>query len=183
MSQSWSGLRRALEQEWICDSLKGRVQYFLTHYHGAPDQHGRIAVRVDGKEVLHGNPYSYYIKYNRMECDIKDELKIPWRQWTPKGTMYEEENTAVEELIEGIAMEEGIFEIYHFTSAIWAYKNQSITESIDSPNPLVRMLAVMDRRIGKRTLIRLAEEIEVQPKWLQYFYTLRLDAESICKKR
>ncbi len=105
MGQSWSGLRRELEEDLICDSLKGRVKYFLTHYHGAPDKYGRVCVRVDGKEVVKGNPYDFYV--------------------------------------------------------------------------LVRMLAVMDRRIGKRTLLKLVSEVEKQPNWLAFFYKLRLDADGI----
>lgn len=37
----------------------------------------------------------------------------------------------------------------------------------------------MDRRIGKRTLQKLAKEVDIQPKWLQFFYKLRLNSENI----
>lgn len=47
---TWSGLRKELEQDRLCPALRGRVQYFATHYHGAPDDYGRVCVRVDGKE-------------------------------------------------------------------------------------------------------------------------------------
>ena len=52
MSNSWSGVRKRLERDLLCEKLRGRVQYFLTHYHGAPDNYGRFAVRLDGKEIL-----------------------------------------------------------------------------------------------------------------------------------
>ncbi len=58
MGNSWSGLRRELENDYICESLKGRIQYFLTHYRKAHDDYGR----VDGEEVLMGNPFDYYVK-------------------------------------------------------------------------------------------------------------------------
>lgn len=74
MGKSWSGLRKELEEELICESLKGRVQYFLTHYHGAPDNYGRVAVRVDGNEIIHGNPYSFYMKYSRLTRRMKNEM-------------------------------------------------------------------------------------------------------------
>ncbi|MEG1409937.1 MAG: hypothetical protein RSD36_08840 [Terrisporobacter sp.] len=68
MANSWSGLKKELEQDFICESLKGRVQYFLTHYNKAPDKYGRICVRVDNKEIIHGKPYDYYVKgYSSME--------------------------------------------------------------------------------------------------------------------
>ena len=49
---TWSALRKELEEDRLCPALRGRVQYFATHYHGAPDDYGRVCVRVDGKEYL-----------------------------------------------------------------------------------------------------------------------------------
>ena len=58
MHQSWSKIRKKLEQEYLCESLKGHVQYFFTIYHGGPDDPGRFAVRVDGKEVWNAHAYN-----------------------------------------------------------------------------------------------------------------------------
>ena len=55
---------------------------------------------------------------------------------------------------------------------------QDIQTSLASDNPIVRMFAVLDRRVGKRTLEKLKDEIDRQPEWLQYFYRLRLGAET-----
>ena len=54
---------------------------------------------------------------------------------------------------------------------------KDIQAGITSPNPLVRMFAILDRRLGKRTLIKIKEEINTQPQWLQELYILRLKAE------
>ena len=58
-------------------------------------------------------------------------------------------------------------------------ENQEIKESLYSENPIVRMFAVLDRRVGKRTLTKVKETIEEQPLWLKQFYQLRLAAEGI----
>lgn len=58
MANSWSGLRQQLETEYLCPKLRGRVQYFLTHYTDAHDDYGRIAIRVDGVERLRANPFA-----------------------------------------------------------------------------------------------------------------------------
>lgn len=179
MGQSWSGLKKELEEDLICDSLKGRVKYFLTHYHKAPDNYGRVAIRVDGREVLHGNPYSFYIKYSGLERELKDAFDIPPREWNGKEMLHEDENRAIEAAVEDMAIEEGVFEIYHITDAIREYRNQQIQKSLASENPLVRMFAVMDRRVGKRTLKKLASQVKDQPEWLQFFYKLRLEAENM----
>ena len=61
MAQSWSAVRKRLEQDLLCERLRGRVQYFMTLYHNAPDRYGRFSVRVDGKELLQANPYNEVI--------------------------------------------------------------------------------------------------------------------------
>jgi hypothetical protein len=179
MAQSWSGIRKRLEQEFLCDSLKGRVQYFVTHYHGAPDNYGRIALRVDGKEVLQGNPYTYYRDYNRLESELKKVLEVPSREWNGKNLENRVDNEAVENVVKRIANNRGDFEIYDITDAIAKYLESPIEKSLASENPIMRMLAVMDRRIGKRTVNKLKSEIDKQPEWLKFFYRLRIEAEEI----
>ena len=66
-----------------------------------------------------------------------------------------------------------------FAEALCIYRKLNINESIISPNPIVRMFAVLDRRVGKRTLEKIKHDIQNQPKWLRYFYRLRLDSENI----
>lgn len=177
--KSWSGLRRRLEKDFLCDSLKGRVQYFITHYHGAPDDYGRIAIRVDGIEVIQGNPYTYYRDYNRIESEIKKSLGILKREWNGKGFDNKSDNEIIESSVKRMANNQGDFEIYDITNAISQYLESPISESLASENPIIRMLAVIDRRIGKRTLDKLKLEIDNQPEWLQFFYKLRIEAEGI----
>ena len=43
MSISWSAMRKKLETENICDSLKGRINYFATRYRKSHDEMGRVA--------------------------------------------------------------------------------------------------------------------------------------------
>lgn len=124
VGQSWSGLRKELEENFICDSLKGRVKYFLTHYHGAPDKYGRVCVRVDGKEVVHGNPYDFYVKgYYSEERRVENKLNISDREYTGKGYLNAEENVTIEDMVQEMAHKDGVFEIYDFTDAIFEYKN------------------------------------------------------------
>jgi hypothetical protein len=180
MGNSWSGLRRQLENDYLCPSLQGRVQYFLTSYHKAPDHYGRIAVRVDGNEVLMGNPYDYYVKgYSALEDELKEKMEIPPIEWIGNETLYHKENKEVEDKIKDMAMMDGVFEPYDVTSAIREYMNLNIKESLHSPNPLVRMFAIMDRRVGKRTLLKLKSEQVKQPEWLNFFYDLRLESENL----
>ena len=69
-----------------------------------------------------------------------------------------------------------------FCDALAAYRTQDIAASLHSENPLVRMLAILDRRVGKRTLSALRDTVSQQPEWLQNFYRLRMDAEDFQHK-
>lgn len=66
-----------------------------------------------------------------------------------------------------------------FCTALEKYRNQSIQESVFSDNPIVRMFAIFDRRVGKRTIEKLKEEISTQPQWLQQLYLIRATAEKV----
>lgn len=163
----------------MCECLKGRVQYFYTCYHNAPDQHGRIAIRVDGVEIIRGNPYDLYNQYNSLERTIKRVLEIPPRYWGDGGITNSNENRIIEDGLESLAIWEGIFEIYHIYDAIIEYTNQSIDKSFNSNNPIIKMLSLVDRRVGKRRLLAIDCEMNNQPEWLRYFYHLRIVAEGL----
>ena len=68
-----------------------------------------------------------------------------------------------------------------FCEALEAYRNQDIQESIYSINPIVRMFAILDRRVGKRTLAKIKNEVAASPDWVKQFYSLRCEAEGIAK--
>ncbi|SFQ47468.1 hypothetical protein SAMN02910358_02348 [Lachnospiraceae bacterium XBB1006] len=178
MSKSWSSIRKRLEQDLLCEKLHGRVQYFRTIYHGAPDEYGRFAVRVDGEEIFQANPYNEN-NYSQIAWNIKKERGISPREWTGKETLYDAINSSAEDEARMISVNDGIVDSFDIPFAIQKYLNQDIQKSITDEDPLIRMFAILDRRVGKRTLREIAETVPDQPKWLQKFYKLRLDAEGI----
>ena len=178
MPESWSSIRKKLEQDLLCEKLRGRVQYFRTLYRGAHDEYGRFAVRVDGEEVFRANPYNENNYFDLTE-KIKQEREIPPREWTGKDELYDEENSEVEEEARMISVNDGIVDSFDIPRAIKKYLNQDIDVSLADENPIVRMFAILDRRVGKRKLREIADTALDQPEWLRKFYRLRLDAEGI----
>ena len=179
MPESWSKTRKRLEEERLCAALRGRVQFFFTIYHKAPDQYGRFALRVDGREVFRANPYNEG-RIWALEEQVKSARNTPPREWTDKGGfLYDAENRRAEEEARLLAATEGTVDSFDLLRLIHQYLNQRIEESLTSPEPFVRMLAVLDRRVGRRRLERLADEVQNQPEWLQSVYRLRLEAEGI----
>lgn len=175
MFKSWSGTRKKLEQELICDKLKGRVKYFITRYNNAHDESARFAILIDNKEVIKGNEFLYYQKYSYIENKLKSDNGIPMRKWNGKYIENEEINKIFEKIIEKLMEYNGEISEWQFHNAIEEYLNQPIEKSINSDNPFIRMFAILDRRVGKRTLNKLKVNIDKEPKWLQQFYLLRLE--------
>ncbi len=179
MSKRWSNIRKRLEQEFLCEKLRGRVQYFFTYYHNAPDDYGRVAVRIDGVEVVRANPYNEFMVVDEIINDFHEKQNIPFREWDGKHMLNEKECMEIEEEAALEAIKLGKASSYDVVSAFEEYMNIPLEEAINSDNYIYRMLAIMDRRIGKRTLIKMKEGYEELPDWLKVFYKLRFEVENI----
>lgn len=73
---------------------------------------------------------------------------------------------------------DGCYSQVEFMEALNAYFKSPIDESIKSDNSLIKILVLLDRRIGKRTLEKMKDHIENEESILQYFYKLRWEAEN-----
>lgn len=179
MGESWSRIKKRLEQDLLCEKIRGRVKYFIIKYRKSHDEESRIAILIDEKEVIRGNIYDFYREADPLIDKIRAEQEIPRRSWNGKETLYDNENKELEKRVDEICIDKGIIDPYLFTKALDFYLHHSIKESINSTNPLVWLFAILDRRIGKRTLYKVKDEVNDQPEWLKQFYKLRLDVENI----
>lgn len=178
MAKIWSKTKKRLEEDLLCESLRGRVKYFVTHYHGAHDNYGRFCVRVDGKEYVRANPYNENGIYS-YAYQLQDEMKVPAREWKDGRYLYDDENRVLEEIAAKKAMVDGKMDIWQIMCSIDEYMSLDIVKSLHSDNEVIRMFAILDRRVGKRTLRKIASEVEQQPEWLRFFYCLRLSSEHL----
>ena len=80
---------------------------------------------------------------------------------------------------EAYALEQGTFDQKVFYEAFGIFDNQSIEKSLVSENPLVRIFALLDRRLGKRRLLALEDSMEQELDWVRAFYVIRLQAEGL----
>ena len=160
-------MRKILEQENICASLKGRIQYLATRYRKAHDQEGRVAIRLDGVEIFQ----SCFFDWQEKRDEVVERKVISREQATSYWDYWDKIHLETKN--------HGGFDQYGFYEAFHAYHNQSIETSFVSPDPVVRLFATLDKRVGKRRLEKLLPEIEKQPAWLQVFFKLRLEAEGL----
>lgn len=54
------------------------------------------------------------------------------------------------------------------------YLSLSIEESLESNDILLNILALVDRRVGKKRMLNMSEKMKVKHPAVQYFYELRL---------
>jgi len=159
--KSWSALNKQLSG-LLCDELKGRLSYFLTRYHKVHNSYGRAAIRLDGRELV---CFSWVEMYHQ-DRDLNE-------MWRETG-VWDYTNPDLKNKWDADAS-------YHdmdFLAAAGSFLQTPIMEALYSDNDIIRIFAVVDRRIGKRTLQRLRESGAYQgfPSWVKQFYELRLGA-------
>ena len=160
---SWSGIRHKLEQEYLADSLRGHIQYYATSYSKSPDHEGRAAIRLDGKEIIKGCYWNNWCKVHLFPKDDRYALR------KEKEFAY----------MDNTAIQLGVFDQRCFYSAFHEFDNQSIEKSLVSEDMLVRMFALLDRRVGKRRLLAMKAGIEKECETIQCFYAIRAAAEKL----
>lgn len=179
MSRSWTTMRKMLEQDFLCPKLRGRIRYFFTLYRRSHDEAGRFSVYLDGKELFGANSFNSN-HYDEILEGIRSEKGVPIRKFDETWNfLYDEENVEIEKEARNLSIEEGVIVSYDVLSAIREYLNADIHDSLYSEKPLIRMFAVLDRRVGKRTLHKIMASVDDQPDWLKVFYRLRLEEEGI----
>lgn len=160
---TWSGIRKKLEAEYLAQSLQGHIQYYATSYSKSHDHEGRAAIRYDGKEIIKG---CYWNNWMKAELFPRDE------KWNIRMTVEHA-------YMDDVALKLGVFDQRCFYKAFEEFDNQSIDKSLVSDDLIVRIFAILDRRIGKRRLLLIQETIEDEPETFQEFFAIRAEAEGL----
>ena len=159
----------------LCDSLKDKISYFYTSYHDVHNVYGRATINYCKKEIA---AFSWIERYAQ-QCDMVEQYKkmdaaslvfddcmqayefanttAMKEKWMPNGTLCETD----------------------FIDSITIYLKTDIAISVYSDNYLLRVFAYIDRRVGKRTLVKIKDEVEKLPEWVKQFYKIRCEADGI----
>lgn len=161
--KSWTDLNRQL-CDLLCDECKGHLSYFLTRYHKVHNSYGRAAIRYDNRELVCFS----WIAMNHQEYDIHEV-------WEETG-VWDDRNLDLKKKWD----ENATYYDMDFLSAATSFLQMPIIDALYSDNYIIRIFAILDRRIGKRTLYKIKEEGSYQsyPLWVKQFYDLRL---GMCK--
>ena len=175
--KSWSNLKKQMS-DLLCDSLKDRISYFYTSYHEVHNAYGRATINYNKKELV---AFSWDIGYAKWddEYTVLNETNVNIETLGSLHAVWDEQKRVQEELNKSKWMPEGKLCETDFINAVTTYLKTDIATSLRSDNYLLRVFAYMDRRVGKRTLVKIKDEVDMLPEWVKQFYQLRCEADGI----
>lgn len=185
---SWSKLKQNLES-FLSPALQGRVEYRATSYRYLPDKAGSCYIAVDKKNVFNMSDKTTLMKWYQTELEIKNDsgIQIPisneeievLRKET-KGLVPEDRllviarSRKLSELAKELLSAQSSLSKSNFIVVANKFLSTPLEESLESNDILMNILALVDRRLGKKRILNMAEKIKLKHPIVQYFYALRL---------
>lgn len=183
MEKTWSKVKKKLES-FLADDLEKRITYQVTNYRGAHDDVGRAILLVDKKEVLNMctiiSERELYLEEqairDRMGMNIEFDDSLTEQELVSCFEQIIQKNRDIQEEAHQLIKSKGIYSQTDFFGAVERYFDQPIKDSLHSEELLIRIFALLDKRVGKRTLDNLESSMEQEHELLQYFYKIRVEA-------
>ncbi|MBD2846593.1 hypothetical protein IDH44_15440 [Paenibacillus sp. IB182496] len=185
---SWSKVKQQLEG-FRSPALQGRVGYGATSYRYVPDKAGQCYLTVDQKNILQMNDPANRIRWYQSEQEIKQDatLHIPITEREIDAIRAETKGKVPEERLEGMARgrkkadaakalmaAQTALSRSSFMDVATIFLSTSIEESLESEAILVNVLALVDRRVGKKRILNMREQVKGRHPIVRYFYDLRV---------
>ena len=180
---------KQLLESFLSPALAGRVEYCASSYRYLPDKAGQSYITVDKKHIFKMRDATSLIRWYQTEQEIKDDadLQIPINQEEIEAIRKDTKGTVPEERLKVIARKRKLTE---YAKELWTAQSAlsksdfsivakkflsiSIEESIESADILLNILALVDKRVGKKQLLNMMEKMKLKHPIVQYFYQLRL---------
>ena len=185
---NWSKLKKTLES-YLCPALIGRVEYSASSYRYIPDKVGLCYITVDRKNVLNMSDKTNAIKWYLTEQEIKNDstIQIPVSIEEIEAVRKESNGKVPDDRLQVIGRSRKL-SVYakellsaqsslsksNFIDVANKFLSTSIEESIESDDILLNVLALLDRRLGKKRILNMSEKMKLKHPIVQYFYELRL---------
>jgi hypothetical protein len=165
----WSKLKKKIEDN-ICDKLKKRITVFSTKYSMWHDEYGRSSLMLDNKEILIASEVKHWKEYKKAR-----EGLLKTGKYTKPSIVH---GSTADQVAERIVYKRGIFSDGDFRKSLWNYLSMSIDRALASDNVIIKALAIVDKRAGKRRLKKLNIKDD-DHELIKKFYKLRCEAEGL----
>src|SRR5690606_9298277 len=146
-------------------------------------------IAVDKKNVFNMNDINTLIRWYQTEMEIKNDpdIQIPISEEEIEAVRSESKGKVPEDRLKVIARGRKITEYAkellsaqsslsksNFIVVANRFLSLSIEDSIESNDILLNVLALVDRRVGKKRILNMREKMKLKHPIVQYFYELRL---------
>jgi len=147
----WSKLKSRIK-DCICPELKDRIDFHVTSYRRSHDGADKVWITVDGNRV-------FACKHYRRERELAEGYL---RGLNREGAKVFLRQVAVHGPDD-------------FGDAMRAYLDLPIAAALDSSDPFIQAFAIIDRRVGRKTIARLDISAFEHPL-VRKFYDLRRES-------
>lgn len=189
MAKNWKHTKKLLE-DLVCDKLKGRITYQLHCYRPDDNWTGRLEILLDKEAIFTASncppadpDFSFMLSSEKIQHMMRKYLKNDPLSEPLKlnRTSLITASSYIADYIYGLSREEhGRIFLEDVMSMLGDYLSSDIEVSLKSASPFINALAVLDRRVGKRRLLKIAEQdSSFAPKWAWPFYQARFEVEGI----
>jgi hypothetical protein len=165
----WSQLRARIEER-LADTLKGRVEIWSTQYRRAVYKGKGLRIKVDGTTYVNAGCISYEI-FRHTAAHKLDGTRV----------IDDARRRDDSEDVEALAQRHGVFDPCRVRRSMFNYLNLPFERALQSTDPIVRSLAMLDGRLGKRRLARV-HIANAHPLVID-MYRIRCQAEGITLRR
>ncbi|HET7219251.1 MAG TPA: hypothetical protein VFJ02_14440 [Vicinamibacterales bacterium] len=169
----WRQLRAAL-RERVTPPLCDRIGLHQARYRYTREEVGRVWLTIDGREIVQFDTSTYLRRRAQLAAELREANRLAANGDHDGQSDYLAADAAAADTLRRA----GLYDDYGALADLEAYLSLPIDEALDSPSPLIRGLAVIDRRVGKRRLRAMAPADDEHPL-VRELYALRCQADGI----
>ena len=184
----WNKMKQQLEG-FLTPVLIGQVAYRASGYRYRKDKPFHCFITIDQVEVFNMTEVSLAIPWYQTEQEIKNDTnrRLPVSQdeidlvrSKSSGKVPEERLKVIAESHKITAYAQEILQAQQrmqktdFQEAANRFLTRPIEESLASDEILLNVMAIIDRRVGKKRLVNMRDAMVMKHPVVQYFYQLRM---------
>jgi len=149
----WSKLKSRVESQFA-PAVVGHVELRDTWYRNTGQSMGRGWITIDGQDVQSFSDATWWMGFYLRRRDLAES--------------WDEAEVALHSA--------GVLSRNDFYEALYRSLEVSVNNALEDPNPIVRGLAMLDRRLGKRRLSSIELPAAEHP-FVQLMFSVRCDHE------
>lgn len=174
----WTKLKQ-LAEDLLCEKLQGRIHYHVVVHRKSHDQTATFRVTLDGNEVFRASDIPFARQANERGRELQEERKIDPYKWDEDWKTFWESDElkrlhAAYNDAEDEVKAAGQYPAWEAVPLLFDYVQMPVEEAVVHGHPFIRAVAVLDRRVGKRTLEQL--DITNEANVIKLFYSIRTES-------